>query len=46
MALDKHNPNKPINPLDLLNNYDKPGNIVPPYPSNPPVISSYQIPVL
>ena len=23
-ALEKHNPNKPIAPIDLLNNYDKP----------------------
>ncbi|CDW82483.1 UNKNOWN [Stylonychia lemnae] len=26
-ALDKHNPHKPPAPLDLLNNYDKPGGI-------------------
>lgn len=25
MALDKYNPNKPIAPMELLNNYDKPG---------------------
>jgi len=26
-ALEKHNPNKVIAPMDLLNNYDKPGGI-------------------
>lgn len=25
VALDKYNPNKPIAPIEMLHNYDKPG---------------------
>ena len=36
MALDKYNPNKPQNPMDLLHNYDKPGMMVTPTVGNIP----------
>ena len=35
LALEKHNPNKQIHPLDMLHNYDKVGAIEPsPYGNN------------